>query len=452
MPDRERLWIPRQAAQRSPARLDPAVVDPRGPVFISYRQSDGLGLARDVAWAMRAVGVPVWHDQSDLLPGDTDRRLEQALNSGLSGAALLVTAEIESSHAVRAIELPLLLELERDPAFTFSLLSALEREPGKLDYNAPDRLLGQPAGTLKRLKQQSVRTAQDRAAAAREQCERRIRAISGDIRAAGGIITIDVQTRFAPASAPIDADLILRLRPPLANERRPNRLALEDLALSLDALPNLVALSGARSARFLGGAHLSVAYALGAALPTTAIGAVDVFDTAGQSWTLSGNAPVPEAPPRLLDVDSISSTTAGTGPVLVYLDILPAPSNSAVQAFVSRNGNSFAAAYQIRPSRQGTLDPGEAAALTGEASQIIRALAETHRTREVHLLLRCPWAVALLVGRTLNTLRVQLYEWEDGPDDEGNAAEPRYLPSLAVRSGAGGSAIEQVLLPARPTK
>ncbi|MDE2892179.1 MAG: SAVED domain-containing protein [Chloroflexota bacterium] len=435
-------------------RADPraAGVDPRGPVFISYRQSDGTRLANEIAWSLRAVGVPVWHDKSDLLPGDTEHRLEQALHSGLSGAALLVTPEIESSHAVQAVELPLLLELERNPAFTFSLLSALEREPGKLDYDAPDRLLAQPEGTLKRLKQQSVRTAQDRAAAAREQCERRTRAISGDIRAAGGIITIDVQTRFAPASAPIDADLVLRLRPPLANERRPNRLALEDLALSLEALPNLLALSGARSARFLGGAHLSVAYALGASLPTTAIGAVDVIDTAGQSWTLSGNAPVPEAPPRLLGVDSISSATAGTGPVLVYLDLLPAPSSSAAQALLSRNGNSFAAAYQIRPSRQGNLNPGEAGTLAGEVSQIIRTLAATHRTREVHLLLRCPWAIALLVGRTLNTLRIQLYEWEDGPDDEGNATEPRYLPSLAVRSGTGGSAIEQVLLPAHPTK
>ena len=83
---------------------------------------------------MRAAGVPVWHDKSDLVPGDTNLRLKEALLSGLSGAALLATPEIELSQAVRAIELPRLLELEREPAFTFSALSAVEHEPGKLDY------------------------------------------------------------------------------------------------------------------------------------------------------------------------------------------------------------------------------------------------------------------------------------------------------------------------------
>ena len=399
---------------------------------------------------MRAAGVPVWHDKSDLLPGDTNLRLEEALSSGLSGAALLTTPAIALSHVVQKTELPRLLELERNPFFTLSILSAVEREPGKLDYAAPDRLLGQLEGTLKRFKQQPVRTPQDRAAAARDQFQRRVRAIADDIRTAGQIITIDVQTRYTPASTPIEADLVLRLRPPLNNERRPNRSGLEDLALSLVALPDSIVLSGAKHVQFLGGAHLSVAYALGAALPTTSVGTVDVLDTAGQNWTLSGNAHVPAGTLRLLEVDSISSTTAGIGPLLVYLDLLPAPSNSAVEALTLRDRDRFAAAYHVRPRRLGNLNPDDAASLTGEASQIIRALAERHRTRQIDLLLRCPWAIALLVGRALNTLRVQLYEWEDGPDEQGNAGEPRYLPSLSVRSGAGGSAIEQVLLPAGP--
>ncbi len=403
-----------------------------------------------MAWAMRAAGVPVWHDKSDLLPGDTNRRLEEALMSGLSGAVLLVTPEIERSSAVHAIELPRLLELERNLAFTFSVLSVVEQAPGELDYGAPDRLLGQPEGTLKRFKQQPVLTPQDRSVAAREQCQRRIRSISRNIYAADPTITIDVQTRYAPASSPIDSDLVLRLRPPHAGQRRPNRCGLEDLALSLDALPDLVASSGAKHVRFSGGAHLSVAYALGAALPTTAIGTVDVIDAAGQKWALSGNPPVPTGLQQLLEIDSISSATTGKGALMVYLDLLPAPSSSAVEALLLSNPESFVGGYHICACSTGNLNPDEAAVLTGEVSQVIRALAEKHRTREVHLLLRCPWGIALLVGRALNTLHVQLYEWEDGPDDKGNAVEPRYLPSLVVRSGSGGGAIEQVLLPARP--
>ena len=95
---------------RAAPRIDPSAVNPRGPVFISYRQSDGLKLAEDVAWAMRGAGMPVWHDKSDLLPGDTNLRLEAALSSGLSGAALLTTPEIALSHVVRKTELPRLGE------------------------------------------------------------------------------------------------------------------------------------------------------------------------------------------------------------------------------------------------------------------------------------------------------------------------------------------------------
>ena len=72
---------------------------PRGPVFISYRHSDGREIAVALAWALRAAGVPVWHDQTDLPPGDTERRLAEALSSGLSGAVLVVTREIEDSGA-----------------------------------------------------------------------------------------------------------------------------------------------------------------------------------------------------------------------------------------------------------------------------------------------------------------------------------------------------------------
>ena len=64
------------------------------PVFISYRTSDGSRLAAALAWALRATGVPVWHDVTDLPPGDTTRRLQEALTSGLSGAVLIVSPDI----------------------------------------------------------------------------------------------------------------------------------------------------------------------------------------------------------------------------------------------------------------------------------------------------------------------------------------------------------------------
>lgn len=439
----------RRFDRHSPPRVALGKVDPRGPVFLSYRQSDGSDLAIETAWALRAAGVPVWHDRSDLPPGDTERRLAEALESGLSGAVLLVTPEIEHSRVVREVELPQLLELEANEAFTLSVLSTIERGPGKLDYDAPDRLLAQPSGTLGRLKQEPADTPRQRADAARAQCQRRMQAIRRDVEAAGRVLTIDVQTRIPPFATRTDADLVLRLRPPADGDRRPHHQGLHDLRLFLADLPQLVALAGAEHVTMRGGAHLSAAYALGAALPTTLIGRVDVVDSAGDVWALTGNAPASEGPGRLLSVESALPAPASAGAILVYLDLLPTPSDAAFDDLVAEGAGRFAGAYHIRPTQGGTLRPEEAAAIVGVASRAIRDLAGQSRTSEVHLLLRCPWTTALLLGRTLNTLRVHLYEWEDGPDDHGNLTEPRYLPSLVVRSGAGGSPIEDVPLPVR---
>jgi TIR domain len=88
-----------------------AAVDPLGPVFVCYRTLDGAAKARYLAWTLRATGLPVWHDTTDLLPGDTPHRLTQALEGGLSGAVVVVTPDITHSHVVRGLELPRLLEL-----------------------------------------------------------------------------------------------------------------------------------------------------------------------------------------------------------------------------------------------------------------------------------------------------------------------------------------------------
>ena len=128
-------------------------VSPRGPVFLSYRHSDGAELAVALAWALRSAGVPVWLDRSDLPPGDTERRLEEAMQSGLSGAVLLVTPDIGASSVIKDIELPHLLALEAEGAFTLSIASTIEAEAGGLDYSAPDRLLSRTVPTLRGLRE-----------------------------------------------------------------------------------------------------------------------------------------------------------------------------------------------------------------------------------------------------------------------------------------------------------
>lgn len=423
-------------------------VDPLGPVFISYRQSDGTSLAVALAWALRAAGVPVWHDQTDLPPGDTDKRLQEALASGLSGAILVVTPEIAGSRVVRDVELPALLELAEDPAFTFSIVSTIPHpeDPARLDYRAPDRLLGTPEGTLSAINQSPGKTSAERAEVARAQARRRLEHVRPRIAEAGGELLLDLQTRVPPFAARHDAHLVVRLRPPLEGHRRPHAGGLEDLQGFLGQLPQLVAVGGASSMRVRGGAHLSVACAFGAAVPTTLLGSVDVIDTFGEPWLLSGQAPVPAADPLVVPVGP-PTRNQDRGPVLVYVDLLPQRSDAAFDDLVA--SADFAGVVHLRPVADGLLEPARAADLVGDVIAAIRELANTHRTTEVHLLLRCPYPMGLLMGRSLNTLTVHLYEWEDV--DEGDGSGPRYVPSIVLRSGAGGSPIDHVTAPPVPT-
>ena len=421
-------------------------VSPRGPVFLSYRHSDGAELATALAWALRAAGVPVWLDRSDLPPGDTERRLAEAMQSGLSGAVLVVTPDVGASTVIRDTELPQLLALEAEGAFTLSIASTIGAEAGGLDYSAPDRLLSQTMPILKGLRQDPALTSREIADIARSHCRQRMEALREGIESAGQVIDINLQTRVTPSAIGPHGDLVVRLQPPMPGDRRPNRKGLEDLRLFLGDLPHLLEIAGARRARVSGGAHLSVAFALGAALPTTLLGDVDVVDTAGHTWTSSDNAPAPAPSTRLLEV--IDRSTSGTpiGDAVVYVDLLPTRSDPAFDRLVEARLGRIASVFHIRPVAEGNLLPDDAGAIVAEASHAIRQAATHSETSEVHLLLRCPWTVALLLGRTLNTIRVSLYEWEDGPDDGDSRVAPRYLPSLVVRSGAGGSPIERVVL------
>ena len=420
--------------------------DLRGPVFISYRQSDGHDIAVALAWALRAAGVPVWHDKSDLPPGDTDRRLAEALSSGLSGAVLIVTPEVEKSRPIREIELPRLLERAKDSRFTFAVGSTIEAHcgNGRLNYSAPDRLLGLPEGTLASLDQKPVGTADERADLANAMSRRRLEGLKRSIRESSGVLVLDVQTRVPPFAGRTNGDLVVRLRPPAMGERRPHHRGLLDLQRSLGYLPLLIDIAGARTVRVHGGGHLSVACALGAALPTTLMGTVEALDTKGNMWSLNGQAPVPEAGRLCMHVTPPVYNTPD-GPVLVYVDLLPHRSDAAFER-LSKRDEAFAGIAHLRYGGTGLLAAYQAAAVVGELTAEIRHLAESHRTNEVHVLLRCPYPIALLFGRTLNTLTIHLYEFEDRPGD-GAGQDPRYVPSVVLRSGTGGSPIHAVTAP-----
>lgn len=423
-----------------PSHLPVPGVNPLAPVFISYRTSDGSGLATSLAWALRSTGVPVWHDITDLPPGDTTRRLQEALTQGLSGAALLITPDVGRSSVVRDTEVPGLLRLEPDPAFTFAIGSTIKSPPtpgtgptarGNIDYSAADTLLAQPPGTLGRFKQYPVADDVGIAVLAREMAAQRMKAV----RALGNPeLLIDIQTRFDPRGTPPEVPLAVRTMPPPAGHRVPGSQIWLPFAAFLADLPRLLSIAGASRLRIRGGAHLTVAFALGAAVPTTSRWPVTVEDQAGALWGLPGDDTGPRI--RLREETEPGQASTATAPAAIYIDLVPGlPPGDAFARHLTGDRDRYARVTRLRPSRDQLIPPQASTRLVADLSQRIRDCAAQAGTHRVHLFLRVPFPVAVLLGRTLNTLEATLYEFDD------TTAEPRYVQTVTVAPGRGGGPI-----------
>lgn len=421
-----------------------------GPVFVSYRQTDGIEAATRIAWLLRAAGVAVWQDASDLAPGHTEDRLNEALETGLSGAVLVVTPDLAASPIVRNVEVPAILDLHSNPDFVFGIANLVRTSDGTTDYNAPDRLLGKPRGTLSGIKQYAADDASGLARLVREMLIFRAGRLAmtwdGDRQRS---LHLSVQTRAVPhAFGPDEAALSLRIRPPETG-RLPHPAGLDDLRMTLPLLPQAVARAGARSLRITGGAHLSVAFALGSAVPSTLVGPVTVEGTAGDVWSCGTVSRPLGASPSIRIPQRGRSPIKPTGQarrVLAYVQVVPAPNDAAYTRLLDEQHAEFDAWETITPVAGGPLDPADAARLIEEVAGRLRALVAENDHADLHLLLHCPFPVAVLLGRLCNTLNVTVYEWDNEPCANDPDARPRYVPCLVVNPTSAHGPITQVLL------
>lgn len=68
----------------------------------------------------------------------------------------MMTPDLVQSGIVRQVELTRLPALDADLAFVLAIANEVRTDEGKTDYDAPDRLLGEPNGTLSTIKQYPV--------------------------------------------------------------------------------------------------------------------------------------------------------------------------------------------------------------------------------------------------------------------------------------------------------
>jgi integrative and conjugative element protein (TIGR02256 family) len=417
-----------------------------GPVFISYRQSDGTEQAESLENLLRAAGLVVWRDRVDLRPGTTTDRLEQALTEGLSAGVLVVTPDIVDSEIVRERELPRLLQLDEDPAFSLCIANKIAR-PGsesKCDYDAPDRLLRlAPARTLADKKQANVLETAGELEIVRDLLMHRIEQRRREIRAEDRDFTIRVQSRPAPFAVDADDD-DLHMRIKEATEGRlPSPDGLELLRRTLPLTGDAVFAAGAKRVQISGGAHLSIGLALGAALPETKIGYVAILDVQNNLWasTPASNDPgITELNSEALPTEDAEVSNAAMR-VAVFVTLTADPDLTAFERLVCESAEGFDSVEIISVTSSKRIDPQEAGRLSQAVAQHIKRLSANHGRAEVHLAFHGPFPMAVLVGRYLNTLRTIVYEWDGDPING-----PSYRPAIALEPGVAGGPITEVLL------
>jgi hypothetical protein len=427
----------------------PGNIDPIDPVFISYRQNDGTDHVIELAWLLRAAGIPVWRDRDDLPPGDTDNRLAEAIDAGISGAVLVITPDIGASRIVKTIEAPKIISLHvADPVFALAIVNAIRKPDGHLDYAAPDRLLERDPQILQGVDQKDS-SRDGILAVVRQMVFHRVAELRPHIQAESNTFRLSIQTRNTPQVYDrTDSHLDLRIRP-TNHERLPSPEGLRDLKDTLRLLPDSITRADSRKVVITGGAHLSVALALGAALPSSRVGEIDVLDQRGATWSSGPEAGFGD-PPQLRVVGAGQRPSAATPRVrpatAIYLDLMPDTSDSAFEHFIAENETSLVEWRHLARTDDALIDRSHAGALAAEAAAQLRDISNRNGNAEVHVMLRAPFPMAILIGRLTNTLRLVSYEWDDSDPASGEAWGPRYVPALRLRTSASDGAIQEVLL------
>ena len=433
--------------------------DPKGPVFISYRRSDGQHRAELLDTYLRAAGLVPWRDLVDLPPGETAQRVSDAFDGGISSAILLVTPEIEDSQFVPEHELPPLRAMDADEGNTFRLhvVNTIPGEEfGDIDVDAPDKLLKvSDDPKLRNLKHFAFLPARSELRQlVRDLLSARLRARHQTL--ADNEINIQTQSRPLPDSysrfsgptvVGAEHDLMMRLRLDRFTGV-PEELGYRCLQQTLPLMVDAIYASGVRKVTQTGGGHFSIGWALGAALPSTRTG-FDTFTSVDLSNNVWSERLTQDRTfcARTRQIEVSSEAAPGPGRVAVLLQYANLARQSAFTSMVESLPNCRAAVVinvepLTPPAPGGRVPPipsDDGQALAEDITACLRQLANDHDS-ELHIASSLPTSLTALCGRRMNTVNCVLYEW--GRDWTTGAK--RYYPVIRVQSGEPGGPITEV--------
>ncbi|RRD04536.1 SAVED domain-containing protein [Arachnia propionica] len=462
-----------------------------GPVFISYRQSDGTGIANFVETYLRCGGIIPWRDLADLPAGEVARSVQEAMEDGISAGILIVTPELGNSAFVRDHEVPILLEMQRsDPRrFRLYVINTIRDAAGgkRFDVGAPDRLLKFTAEartsprrrriekgllTRKRAADHLLQNAkqyalleQTRDASAVSELEKLLRdLLRHRLRARrpnllDREVKIAVQTRPEPSSeeatrgARRSADLTIRMRQDPRTQipaELDYRCLRETLPILIDSIHN----KGINKVTFSGGCHPSIAWALGASLPDARglkeFSWQDAYDPE-QVWSSQSNKPVSssihmkvgeaEAVPINLDrppsAEELKTLLGNADPSLgIVVHLSTGRHHTEPVADLARHlgGAPIVVLDVVGPQaaagRNAWVPPEEGEKLARLLGTVLRNLAKAG-TEPLHLSFSGAVPLAALTARHCNTVAVQIYEFAHHTDGRPDG----YVPVLTTVSG-----------------
>ena len=413
------------------AVVEAAKPNPEGTVFISYRRDDGTEYANEIGALLRAVGLRIWRDIYNMPAGKTPEALEKVLGEETSGGVLIVTPNICESDMVINTEAPMLCRLAKDSNFPLAVANAVAIAGGKVDYGAPDEFLRTGSETLgqsnqfnildqRGIKDLVVKLLHARMLYVNEKMQKEIR----------DTIVIDMQSRTPPSAIENEnGDLQIRINPDDDDSGKPSKQGLEDLKIALPLVKNaLENLPRNKTIRITGGMHLTPALAVGAAFPVTKPRNVEVLDSRNELWRSERDVDVPDDAIKTQVKRPYGKVEGPKNRIAVMVSMANTPDHEIFDRMVEKDELGFDKRIIISSGYK-NIDPRWAATLSQRKVDEIRA--EAANRPEIHLAFHGPVALAILVGRLLNTYKIIAYERL-----ETASGRSAYRPTLKIDVGA----------------
>jgi SMODS-associated and fused to various effectors sensor domain len=389
------------------------MTDATGRSFLSYRRTR-LDEARLLVEAQHDVGIPTWHDLSDLAEGHTDALLREALTDDTTANAVCwLTPDVETSDVITRTELPCIMKrIEKNDGFFMVPVAA-----GGLGYDDLTRVAGTYLG-LHDLGDWNVRkmtadpiSVVEAAAIARQILKRRLQEISKQ-QPSGQPLRVMLNTRKKPAFEPgvaLSLDWTHRFDGRLV---KPAEAWKDHLLAALESVAQMCEQHApGRPIIAEGLCALPAAVALGTTFLTT------------RRLSLSWRQISPKRSPELW---SLSEPLVSSGFVARINSATMGGNDLAVLVSVASNVEpAFSASRERLPAFRALVvvtKPGNYPhdiARPGEAVDIVRVISEALRQARdnfqprgtIHLFLAVPAGLAVMLGQTLNTFGpIQTYE------------------------------------------